>query len=131
MKLKHSLIAFLLILVVNTTYSQYPTTKKIKGDSVVIMTIGQADTINQLYKSYNDSILLLKSDLTTKKLKYDSIFNKVLVDKDSVYEWKWKYKANKEIYFERERDLAKDKRNNNIIKYTLVAIIYFQFTKLR
>lgn len=131
MKLKHSLIAFLLILVVNTTYSQYPTTKKIKGDSVVIMTIGQADTINQLYKSYNDSILLLKGDLTTKKLKYDSIFNKVLVDKDSVYEWKWKYKANKEIYLERERDLAKDKRNNNIIKYTLVAIIYFQFTKLR
>lgn len=95
------------------------------------MTIGQADTINQLYKSYNDSILFLKSDLTTKKLKYDSIFNKVLVDKDSVYEWKWKYKANKEIYLERERDLAKDKRNNNIIKYTLVAIIYFQFTKLR
>jgi hypothetical protein len=105
--------------------------KKIKEDSVIILTVKQGEQINNLYKRYNDTIGLLKDSLGIKTYKYDSIFNKILVDKDSVFEWKWKYKANKEIYLERERDLAKDKRNNNLIKYTMLFIIYFQFTQLR
>ena len=81
-----------MILVTQSAYSQYPTTKRIKGDSVVIMRIGQADTINLLYKSYNDTINVLKDSLTNKvkytnvlvtevKYKEDSImktFNKVM-----------------------------------------------------
>ena len=49
MKLRLSLIVLVLILVSHSSYSQYPRTKKIGQDSVVIMTIEQGDYINTLY----------------------------------------------------------------------------------
>ena len=73
-----------MILLSVSSYSQYPTTKKIKGDSVVIMTIGQADTINKLYKSYNDSIIAYKDSLSFKNNLYVTTTNKLRSKEDSV-----------------------------------------------
>lgn len=126
------------ILAVNTSYCQYPIIKKIKEDTVVILTLNQSEQINKLYLNYNDTIGNLKTtlnktidSLNNKKLKYDSLFNTLLVEKDSIYNWKWKYKANKETYIKRESDFDEYKKYDQYIKYILVAIIYFQFTKLK
>lgn len=138
MKLKVSLTLLIAILAVNTSYCQYPIIKKIKDDTVVILTLNQSEQINKLYLNYNDTIGNLKTtlnktidSLNNKKLKYDSLFNTLLVEKDSFYNWKWKYKANKETYIKRESDFDEYKKYDQYIKYILVAIIYFQFTKLR
>lgn len=94
------------------------------------MTVKQGDFINKLYKKYNDTIFKLKDSLENKTIKYDSLFNNTIREKDSLYDWKWKYKANKEIYIQRERDYEKDKRYDQYVKYILVFIIIFQFSKL-
>lgn len=41
------------------SYCQYPETKTIDGQDVVIMTVEQADDINSLFVMYNDSIKVL------------------------------------------------------------------------
>jgi len=74
-----------LILVPTLTFSQYPKTKKIGQDSVVIITIGQADTINKLYRSYHDSINNLQFKLKTN----DSLLSIRTIEKDSFYNWKY------------------------------------------
>lgn len=84
MKLSKLWIVLAMILLSVSSYSQYPTTKKIKGDSVVIMTIGQADTINKLYKSYNDSIIAYKDSLSFKNNLYVTTTNKLRSKEDSV-----------------------------------------------
>ena len=84
MKLKQLWIVLAMILLSVSSYSQYPTTKKIKGDSVVIMTVGQADTINKLYKSYNDTIIAYKDSLSFKNNLYVTTTNKLRSKEDSV-----------------------------------------------
>ena len=73
-----------MILLSVSSYSQYPITKRIKGDSVVIMTIGQADTINKLYKSYNDTIIAYKDSLSLKNNLYVTTSSKLRSKEDSV-----------------------------------------------
>ncbi len=84
MKLKQLWIVLAMILLSVSSYSQYPTTKRIKGDSVVIMTIGQADTINKLYKSYNDTIIAYKDSLSLKNNLYVTTNSKLRNKEDSV-----------------------------------------------
>jgi hypothetical protein len=115
---------------VRTSYCQYPIIKKIKDDSIIILTVKQGEHINKLYKSYNDTIAVLKRSLDIKNIKYDSLFSSAIIEKDSVYDWKWKYKANREIYIAREKDIQKDKRYDQYVKYLLVFIIVFQFSKI-
>lgn len=74
----------MLIVIPALCYCQYPITKKIKGDSVVIMTIGQADTINKLYKSYNDTIIAYKDSLSLKNNLYVTTSSKLRSKEDSV-----------------------------------------------
>jgi hypothetical protein len=94
------------------------------------MTVKQGENINKLYKNYNDTIIKLKDSLETKNIKYDSIFDNSIREKDSLYNWKWKYKANREIYIKREDDFEKNKRYDQYVKYVLLFIIIFQFSKL-
>lgn len=126
-----------MILGLNISYCQYPIIKKIKEDTVVILTLNQSEQINKLYLNYNDTIGKLKialnkktDSLNNKQAKYDSLLYTTLIEKDSVYDWKWKYKANKETYYRRESDFEKDKRYDQYVKYLLVFIIIFQFSKL-
>ena len=120
----------MLILLPALTYSQYPITKKIKGDSVVIMTIGQADTINLLYKSYNDSIGQLKDYITIKKKFYDSLLIVRTIEKDSFYSWKHKYSTNKTIYEGYEENQRKIDKVHSLSKLLLIFVIILQFSQL-
>lgn len=120
------MIALVLILAPALCYCQYPKTKKIGNDSVVIITIGQADTINQLYKSYNDSINNLQT-----KIKYnDSILRNRTIEKDSFYNWKYKYSANKNIYEDWLENQRKIDKIHAASKLLLIFIIVLQFSQL-
>jgi prefoldin subunit 5 len=62
------------------------------------MHISQADSINLLYKSYNDTINSLKKSAIKDKLTfYDTLIKKVYVQADSSLYWKAKLEAAKKI----------------------------------
>lgn len=46
-----------------TAFAQYPTTKKIKGTQVVIMTVPQAEQIDNQFSLLNDSIVELNKQI--------------------------------------------------------------------
>jgi hypothetical protein len=120
----------MLIVIPALCYSQYPTTKKIKGDSVVIMTIGQADTINKLYKSYNDTIIAYKDSLKSKIIKYDSIFTIYSYKVSTLENYKYRYEANLETYLNREKELDKMDKYHAWQKIILIFLVIFQFSQL-
>jgi len=98
---------------------------------VVIMKVSQADTINFLYKSYNDTINDLKNSIILKRLKYDSINKEILNKQDSFYNWKWKYEANRKTYDDRQKDYWKTEKIHEASKLILVGIILLQFHSIR
>lgn len=55
------------IMVSLTVFAQYPTTKVIKGQEVVIMTVPQAQAIDNKFVALKDSINFLKSNLVSKE----------------------------------------------------------------
>ena len=59
------------------SYSQYPTTKIIGKDSVVIITTKQAEKINNTYVKMIDSISTIKSDIISIK----SYQTQIIIDK--------------------------------------------------
>ena len=127
MKLKQSLIVLVLILLSHLASAQYPVKRIFKGDSVVIMTVPQADTINLLYKNYNDTIIDLKNSITYKRLQYDSINQEIRIRQDSLYNWKWKYEANRAVYIRSEKENWKKEKLNEAAKFILAGIIFLQF----
>lgn len=90
------------------------------------MTVGQADTINLLYKSYNDSI----RQLQTKIKDNDSILSIRTIEKDSLYSWKHKYQINKSLYEDYEANQRKLDKLHASSKLILIFIILLQFSQL-
>ena len=97
----------------------------------MILKVDQLDTINNLYLKYNDTIKVLKADLTIKNKKYDSIFNTISTQKDSVYHWKYKYNLNKSIYEDWEANQRKIDKIQAASKLMLIFIIILQFSQLQ
>lgn len=69
-------------------YSQYPATRTINNDSVVIITTEQARMINQTYLKTNDSLAKMKEQ--TNKLLIESIY--LYENKDYMYRKMLDYK---------------------------------------
>ncbi len=113
------------------SYSQYPIKRFYKGDSVIIMSVEQGEEINKLYSKYNDTISLLKENLKIKNIKYDSIFNTISAQKDSFYNWKYKYSLNKSLYQDWEENQKKIDKLHAWSKILLIFIIVFQFNQLQ
>ena len=133
MKLKVNLIVLVLIWVFQSSYCQYPQKRVFRGDSVVILSITQADTINKLYKTYNDSIELLNNTLTIKKERYDSLFKTLHLKQDSINIWQGKYKTSVELFKLRPKARTYDSEEKYEFaqKIILIAIILIQFNSLR
>ncbi len=122
----------MLILSFHLSYSQYPVKRLYRGDSVVIMKVSQADTINLLFNSYNNTINTLKDSLTIKKEKYDSIYKKIHYKEDSINLWKGKYQTSVDLF--RLRPKAKSYQAEKLDfaqKIILIAIILVQFQSLK
>jgi hypothetical protein len=131
MKLKASWILLVLIQVANLSYCQYPITKKIGEDTVVIMTLKQGEQINKTFNKFGQDLGLTKDSLKIKRAQYDSLFNTISLVKDSFYDWKWKYEANRNTYYKRETEVEKDKKYDFAQKIILIAIIVLQFQSLK
>ena len=134
MKLKQSLIVLALILLCHSSYCQYPVKRIFRGDSVVIMKVSQADTINMLYKSFNDTIVNLKNSITEKKYLYDSIYKEILRKKDTIFYWEGKYQASRELFtYPKYRDVNYEKEEafHLLQKIILIGIIVLQFSQLK
>lgn len=119
-----------LILLCHTSFSQYPVKRVFRGDSVVIMKVSQADTINLLYKSYNDTITNLKNSITEKRRLYDSINKEILRKKDTIFYWEGKYQASRELYYPKQRNIDKEEAFQFLQKFLLMGIIVLQFSQL-
>ena len=124
------MIALALILLFHSSYSQYPVKRVFRGDSVVIMKVSQADTINMLYKSYNDTITSLKNSITEKKYIYDSLNKEIYRKKDTIFYWEGKYQASRELYFPKQRNIDKEEAFQLLQKILLIGVIILQFTQL-
>ena len=135
MKLKQSWIVLaLLTQVVSLSYAQYPLTKKIGNDTVVIMTIKQGEQINKSFDEYEekvsklkDTITILRNNLIDSKKQYDSSIGFV---KSEVNEYKWKYEENKRIYLKNEELFYKTRNTDILQKISLAIVVTFLFFKL-
>ena len=123
----------MLIWVSQSSYCQYPQKRVFRGDSVVILSITQADTINKLYKDYNDSIGLLNNTLTIKNKKYDSIFKAIHYKEDSINLWKGKYQTSVDLFRVRPktRSYEAEEKYEFAQKIILIAISLVQFQSLK
>lgn len=115
-----------MILLSVSGYSQYPLIKKIKDDSVVIMTVKQGNEINALYLRYNETIDSLKN----KTIKDDSILNIYGIKVSALENYKYRYEANLETYRAREKELDKMDKFHAWQKVILIFLIIFQFSQL-
>ena len=120
--------------VVSLSYAQYPLTKKIGNDTVVIMTIKQGEQINKSFDEYEekvsklkDTIAILKNNLIDGKKQYDSSIGFV---KSEVNEYKWKYEENKRIYLKNEELFYKTHNTDILQKISLAIVVVFLFFKL-
>jgi hypothetical protein len=129
-RLKLGWILLLLILEVHLAYCQYPRSKRIGNDSVIIITIDQANNINNLYKNYNDSIVKLNDSIINSNLNYAKLNKKIFEKTDSIYLWKVRYEAARELTNYRTQDHEKTDQAKEIGKYLLIFIIILQFIKL-
>ena len=120
----------LLILEVHSAYCQYPRSKKIGNDSVILITIDQANNINNLYKNYNDSIVKLNDSIINSNLNYAKLNKKISEKADSIYLWKVRFEAARDLTNYRTKDHEKDDQAKEIGRYLLILIIILQFSKL-
>lgn len=67
-----------------STFAQYPTTKKIKGEQVVIMTVKQAEEIDKKFQALEDSIVTLNDELNGCGTSLNFTQNKVEILTDSI-----------------------------------------------
>lgn len=94
------------------------------------MTVQQGEYINTLYKQYRFQIDSLKADAQLNRVAIDSLQNKydslgkVMYD---AMQYKWKYEANREIFFKEEKSHRFDLKLNEASKLILVGIILLQF----
>jgi len=126
------LIALALILLCHTSYCQYPVKRVFRGDSVVIMKVSQADTINMLYKFYSQKIDSLTDSVAIKNKTNEELYKKLLVKNDTIFYWKGKYEASKELYTGyRNINYEKEEAFHLLQKIILIGVIILQFTQIK
>jgi hypothetical protein len=113
--------------VVSLSYAQYPLTKKIGNDTVVIMTIKQGEQINKSFDEYEEKVSKLKDTIAILKKQYDSSIGFV---KSEVNEYKWKYEENKRMYLKNEELFYKTHNTDVLQKISLAIVVTFLFFKL-
>ena len=99
----------------------------------MILSITQADTINKLYKDYNDSIKSLNNTITIKNKKYDSIYKEIHRKQDSINLWQGKYQTSVDLFRLRPkaRSYEAEEKLDFAQKIILIIIILVQFNNLK
>lgn len=122
------MIAILLTLVSNLSYCQYPIIKKLRNDSVVVMTLKQATIINSTFQSNQNTIDSLKTHVYIK----DSIINKEKITYDSLYTVTNQYKIRYDERLNMRIPIAKDNTGWEFAqKMVLISVIVLQFFTIK
>lgn len=96
----------LMMLVSLSAFCQYPTIKKVGRDSVVIMTLEQANDINTKFAELQQKIVTLN-----KTIEIHQIENKKVIDSLKITNSSLKYQTRESNYYKEEFDnLKKDYR---------------------
>ena len=116
----------------HSSYSQYPVKRVFRGDSVVIMKVSQADTINMLYKFYSQKIDSLTDSVAIKNKTNEELYKKLLVKNDTIFYWKGKYEASRELHTGyRNINYEKEEAFHLLQKIILIGVIILQFSQLK
>ena len=122
------MIVILVTLVSNLSYCQYPIVKKIGNDSVVVMTLKQANTINDKFQSNQTTIDSLKTYVYIK----DSIINKDKITYDSLHTVTNQYRARYDERLNMRIPIAKDNSGWEFTqKMVLIGVIVLQFFTIK
>ena len=97
---------------------------------MVIITVDQADKINDTFNLYKDSIVLGKKLIDSQRVIYDTLLAKSARLREEHAEYKWKYLANREIYFDVEKEQHTREKLHELSKLILVGIIILQFSTI-
>jgi len=112
----------------NLSYCQYPIVKKLGNDSVVIMTVKQAVTINSTFQSNQNTIDSLKTHVYIK----DSIINKKKTTYDSLYKITDQYRIRYDERLNMRIPIAKDNNRWEFAqKMVLIGVIVLQFFTIK
>jgi hypothetical protein len=136
MKLRLSLMILSLILIVSSSFAQYPISKKIGNDSVVIMTTAQGRKINELFEKNEKIIDSIKTKyaVSTKiidslsvvrdtiKVHNDSLLSKYIGMRNMYEDMKWRRDTNIVIFKKAERKWNKETK---VIQYANIGLITF------
>jgi hypothetical protein len=115
-------------LVSNLGYCQYPIVKKIGNDSVVVMTLKQANTINDKFQSNQTTIDSLKTYVYIK----DSIISKDKITYDSLHAVTNQYRARYDERLNMRIPIAKDNSGWEFAqKMVLIGVIVLQFFTIK
>lgn len=118
----------MLTLVSNLSYCQYPIVKKLGNDSVVIMTLTQATTINSTFQANQNTIDSLRTHVYIK----DSIINKKKTTYDSLHAVTNQYRIRYDERLNMRIPIAKDNSGWEFAqKMVLVGIIVLQFFTIK
>lgn len=123
-------MVLLAILVVNTSYSQYPIVKKIGNDSLILITLKQGEEINKSFIQNQKKLDSLKDSVYHKRLLIDSLnveFDKLYKKKEE-YRFRYEERLNipvntKYKYHDDGWDFAQ--------KMVLIGIIVLQFFTIK
>jgi hypothetical protein len=98
------------------------------------MRVSQADTINMLYNFYNNKIDSLMDSVAIKNKKNEELNKAVLVKNDTIFYWKGKYEASKELYKSpRYKDINYEREEafHLLQKIILIGVIILQLSQLK
>lgn len=128
-----------LILIVSSSFAQYPITKKIGNDSVVIMTTAQGRKINELFDKNEKIIDSIKTKyaVSTKiidslsvvrdtiKVHNDSLLSKYIGMRNMYEDMKWRRDTNIVIFKKAERKWNKETKVIQYVNFGLITFIMY------
>ena len=122
-------MVLLAILVVSSSYCQYPIIKKIGKDSLILMTLKQGDDINKSFNQYQKKLDSLKDSVVAKRFLIDSLN----IEFDKLEKRKEEYKLR---YEERlNMPMVKYQYHNDgwefAQKMVLIGVIVLQFFTIK
>jgi hypothetical protein len=89
------------------------------------MKVSQADTINQLYKNFNDTIASLKDTITIKNKNHVQLNKEIYLKQDTINRWKTKYETSAELFSRIRTSSTDSKVSEEEEKFTAKAVLVF------
>lgn len=140
----------MLILVASSSFAQYPVTKKIGKDTVILMTVKQGEQINKMFDDFEsqvttlkDSISMLRSrpthlTLDSSKVKFDTltyrynILNQSYTDTATVLnDYRTRYYKNLDVYKKYELETNRELWLHRLNTSLMAVLVFFLYSQVR